>query len=195
LEWIDGECYQFASTGPCEDHQWFVLDSIVDGKPVAKCQDRRCEEGSVWSSNSCSCASLQLEDQNATVKTGIESHCKEGEQLVVSPYGVGVCAVNNNLNNRIFELLKDGTTSINCYVDENGKCRKSIQLRGRMDNEDEDFAEEDPFTSLIQWLEQFEKPSEEECFNGSADQKNLGAIEVIEVPASNESLTLLEEGL
>ena len=107
MSWIDGECYQLASTGPCEDSQWFVLDSIVDGRPVVKCKDRKCEEESVWFSKACSCVPLDLEDSNVTLKTGMESLCQEGTQIVVSPYGDGVCAVNieKSLDNRLENLV------------------------------------------------------------------------------------------
>jgi len=193
MSWIDGECYQLASTGPCEDSQWFVLDSIVDGRPVVKCKDRKCEEESVWFSKACSCVPLDLEDSNVTLKTGMESLCQEGTQIVVSPYGDGVCAVNieKSLDNRIFELLKDGSASINCYVDENGRCRKKFELGGRIDIIEVDEELEEDSLSQIEWLEQFAKPSENECTD--LDQKKVGQSEVIEVPAKNESISTLEE--
>ena len=75
--------------------------------------------------------------------------------------GQKIQSQNNGENNfipRIFELLKDGSASINCYVDENGRCRKKFELGGRIDIIEVDEELEEDSLSLIEWLEQFAKP-------------------------------------
>ena len=58
-------------------------------------------------------------------------------------------------------------TRQNCFVDENGKCRKILNLRGRIDisnttgTEDSDVEVEvndSDVMDLILWLQQFKKP-------------------------------------
>merc|ERR1719402_1594402 len=43
LPWSDGKCYQVASRGPCEAGSWLVLDGVVNGRPVMKCELQMCE--------------------------------------------------------------------------------------------------------------------------------------------------------
>ena len=90
IPWVDGQCYQLASTGPCDQDQWLVLDNIVDGLPRATCQNRRCGDTGVWMSQNCTCVTPKVTSRNSfSVSTG--GLCEDGEVILVSPYGDGVC--------------------------------------------------------------------------------------------------------
>ena len=80
IPWTDGQCYQLASSGPCPDGQWLVLDSIVNGKPRATCQDRKCGSEHVWWAENCTCVSLHAGE--VKLKTGLDSPCDEGEIIL-----------------------------------------------------------------------------------------------------------------
>merc|ERR1712061_914975 len=99
---FEGSCHQLASTGPCQPGHWLLLVEVKDGQVVAECQERKCEETSeVWWQPSCSCLG------NATVRTGVNP-CGEEGQVVVSPYGQGICsypADQGKIGNRIFENI------------------------------------------------------------------------------------------
>merc|ERR1712038_2039969 len=83
---FEGSCHQLASTGPCQPGHWLLLVEVKDGQVVAECQERKCEETSeVWWQPSCSCLG------NATVRTGVNP-CGEEGQVVLSPYGQGICS-------------------------------------------------------------------------------------------------------
>merc|ERR1712083_498497 len=129
---FEGSCHQLASTGPCQPGHWLLLVEVKDGQVVAECQERKCEETSeVWWQPSCSCLG------NATVRTGVNP-CGEEGQVVVSPYGQGICsypADQGKIGTRIFENIpvNDETafsraTLLNCYVDEANNCRRIFTL-------------------------------------------------------------------
>ena len=83
---FEGGCHQLASTGPCEAGQWLVLVAVLEGQVEAECRARRCGEQEVWLSGSCSC----LPATTAT-RSKVEEYCGEGGEVLVSPYGEGVC--------------------------------------------------------------------------------------------------------
>merc|ERR1712228_163611 len=145
---FEGSCHQLASTGPCQPGHWLLLVEVKDGQVVAECQERKCEETSeVWWQPSCSCLG------NATVRTGVNP-CGEEGNVVVSPYGQGICSYpadtvsqqqfqprvqvtqdQGKIRNRIFENIpvNDETafsraTLLNCYVDEANNCRRIFTL-------------------------------------------------------------------
>merc|ERR1712013_650563 len=79
VPWLDGKCYQLASTGPCQDGSWLLLDSVVDGNPIMKCKDKRCSDG-IWWSKTCSCIteSVLLKSQNldfSNISTFVRKAC------------------------------------------------------------------------------------------------------------------------
>merc|ERR1712088_693776 len=145
---FEGSCHQLASTGPCQPGHWLLLVEVKDGQVVAECQERKCEETSeVWWQPSCSCLG------NATVRTGVNP-CGEEGQVVLSPYGQGICSYpadtvsqqqfqprgqvtqdQGKIGNRIFENIpvNDETafsraTLLNCYVVEANNCRRIFTL-------------------------------------------------------------------
>ena len=81
-----GGCWQLASTGPCGPGRWLVLQEVVGGGARAECQGRRCKMDEVWWATSCSC----LAPPTAAPRAG-PGPCGEGGQVLVSPYGEGVC--------------------------------------------------------------------------------------------------------
>ena len=167
---FEGSCHQLASTGPCQPGYWLLLVEVKDGQVVAECQERKCEETSeVWWQPSCSCLG------NATVRTGVNP-CGEEGQVVVSPYGQGICsypADQGKIGNRIFENIpvNDETafsraTLLNCYVDEANNCRRIFtlgpqpardQARQGFQISGQDSQSTPSATSLIDWLGKFEK--------------------------------------
>ena len=157
VTWSDGECYPLASTGPCQPGHWLVLgDSHGPGYSL-KCQARDCPEEEVWWSPDCTCFPPTL-NQTARPKSGLESPCGDGQMLLVSPYGYGVCAFTENAL-RLFEQLtstssrtSEAATRKNCFLDENGMCRKTLNIRGTIINRIK------PETDLLTWLDQFPKP-------------------------------------
>jgi len=164
---FEGSCHQLASTGPCQPGHWLLLVEVKDGQVVAECQERKCEETSeVWWQPSCSCLG------NATVRTGVNP-CGEEGQVVVSPYGQGICsypADQGKIGNRIFENIpvNDETafsraTLLNCYVDEANNCRRIFTLGPQLGTRkgfqisQQDSQSTPSATSLIDWLGKFEK--------------------------------------
>merc|ERR1712110_1199098 len=166
---FEGSCHQLASTGPCQPGHWLLLVEVKDGQVVAECQERKCEETSeVWWQPSCSCLG------NATVRTGVNP-CGEEGQVVVSPYGQGMCSypAERKIRNTIFENIPvneetafSRATLLNCYVDEANNCRRIFTLgpQPARDQERQGFqisgqdAQSTPSaTSLIDWLGKFEK--------------------------------------
>ena len=90
--WSDGECYQLATTGPCQPGHWLVLDQDTEHHPgySPQCQQRVCGEEEVLWSPSCSCFPLQT-NTTLRLKADLLTPCQDGERLVVSPYGDGLC--------------------------------------------------------------------------------------------------------
>jgi len=209
LPWLDGTYYQLASTGPCQDGSWLVLDSVVDGAPVLKCKNKKCSDG-IWWPKTCSCIKnpvlLKAQSLDFTNIPNFVSPCETNEQILLNPYGDGICGCKDNydrdtdgkcheigkqgpcdenevfnsengvpacidpanVSNRIFDLIPANdpssrsalgaprATRKNCHVDEMGKCRKTLNLRGRIDVENKDEQVQD----LITWFGTFEKQPE-----------------------------------
>ena len=165
---FEGSCHQLASTGPCQPGHWLLLVEVKDGQVVAECQERKCEETSeVWWQPSCSCLG------NGTVRTGVNP-CGEEGQVVVSPYGQGMCSypAERKIRNTIFENIPAGVndetafsraTLLNCYVDEANNCRRIFTLGPQLGTRKgfqisrEDSQSTPSATSLIDWLGKFEK--------------------------------------
>jgi len=205
--WLDGKCYQLASTGPCKDDTWLVLDQIVNGEPIMKCKNKKCSYG-IWWAESCSCVTdrplLKTTGLNGINIQKLASPCAKSEQLLLNPYGEGICGCKDgfsqdekgecheigkqgpcnkkevfslqgeipscvsidDLSERIFDLIPENedpssrsslsvgkATRKNCHVDELGKCRKTLNLRGRIDVE----SNETNVENLIAWFGTFEK--------------------------------------
>ena len=74
-----GSCQGLATRGPCKEGEWLVLLGYSGGSPEVGCQERRCGEG-VWWGESCTCITP---DQ--------PNPCGEGGEVLVSPYGEGLC--------------------------------------------------------------------------------------------------------
>merc|ERR1712088_620642 len=169
---FEGGCHQLASTGPCQPGHWLLLVEVKEGQVVAECQERKCkEETEVWWQPSCSCLG------NATLRTSLNPCEAEEGQLMVNPYGEGICSYpaeeRGKLGTRIFENIpvNDETafsraTLLNCYVDEANNCRRILTLgpqpardgtRKGFQISREDSQSTPSATSLIDWLGKFEK--------------------------------------
>merc|ERR1712177_181221 len=101
---FEGGCYQLATTGPCQPGHWLLLvevvdkqdvdkqevdkqevdKQVVDKQVVAECKPRKCPEEEVWWTKSCSCLG------RASVRSS--NPCGENGELMVSPYGDGICS-------------------------------------------------------------------------------------------------------
>merc|ERR1712190_370313 len=87
-------CYQLATTGPCQPGHWLLLVEVVDKQNVdkqnvdkqvvAECKPRKCPEEEVWWTKTCSCLG------RASVRSS--NPCGENGELMVSPYGDGICS-------------------------------------------------------------------------------------------------------
>merc|ERR1712088_909438 len=161
---FEGGCHQLASTGPCQPGHWLLLVEVKEGQVVAECQERKCqEETEVWWQPSCSCLG------NATLRTSLNPCEAEEGQLVVNPYGEGICSYpaeeRGTLGKRIFENIpvNDETafsraTLLNCYVDEANNCRRIFTLGPQPARNQARFRAADTSETLIEWLAKFEKP-------------------------------------
>merc|ERR1712156_69559 len=91
---FEGGCYQLATTGPCQPGHWLLLVEVVDKQEVdkqvvdkqvmAECRPRKCPEEEVWWTKTCSCLG------RASVRSS--NPCGENGELMVSPYGDGICS-------------------------------------------------------------------------------------------------------
>merc|ERR1711953_1421204 len=138
-------CYQLATTGPCQPGHWPLLvevvdKQVVDKQVVAECKPRKCPEEEVWWTKTCSCLG------RASVRSS--NPCGENGELMVSPYGDGICSQpdvgdtdirtaekGSRLKNRIFENIPvncetcfSRATLLNCYVDQANNCRRIFTL-------------------------------------------------------------------
>ena len=167
---FEGGCHQLASTGPCQPGHWLLLVEVKEGQVVAECQERKCvEETEVWWQPSCSCLG------NATARTAGLNPCGEEGEVMVNPYGQGICSYpeeQGNFKTRIFENIpvNDETafsraTLLNCYVDEANNCRRIFTLGPQPARNQPRFGSAD---SLIEWLEKFEK-QEGDCSAANED--------------------------
>merc|ERR1712117_580559 len=154
---FEGDCYQLATTGPCQPGHWLLLVEVVDKQDVdkqvvAECKPRKCPEEEVWWTKTCSCLG------RASVRSS--NPCGENGELMVSPYGDGICSQpdvsetdirtaenqtadpqdsnadkGSRLKNRIFENIPvncetcfSRATLLNCYVDKANNCRRIFTL-------------------------------------------------------------------
>jgi len=192
VAWSDGECYQLASTGPCQAGHWLVLDISHREAQALTCRQRDCPQEEVWWSPSCSCFSL---NQTARPKSDLESPCLPSERLLVSPYGDGVCAPSED-SLRLFEYLSSSgsqssavATRKNCFIDENGRCRKTLNIRGRIAAENNiTNRTEDALQDLLTWLDLFPKPSTDCVIAGTEE------VAVRELDCHREGKVLFEDG-
>merc|ERR1712088_1008571 len=180
---FEGGCHQLASTGPCQPGHWLLLVEVKEGQVVAECQERKCkEETEVWWQPSCSCLG------NATLRTSLNPCEAEEGQLMVNPYGEGICNYpveeQGKIKKRIFENIpvNDETafsraTLLNCYVDEANNCRRIFPLgpqparnQARFGAADTLIDTADTADTLIEWLAKFEKPE------GDCSAENEDAI-------------------
>ncbi len=90
----DGRCHQLLQRGPCNDTEWLVLVEDFPGSVAIKCRSRRCpcspEEPQlceVWHEGGGECADRCV----VALAAEQEMLCRKGEQLLLSPFGVGVC--------------------------------------------------------------------------------------------------------
>merc|ERR1712113_1288252 len=81
---FEGGCYQLATTGPCQPGHWLLLVEVVDKQVMAECKPRKCPEEEVWWTKTCSCLG------RASVRS--TNPCGENGELMVSPYGDGICS-------------------------------------------------------------------------------------------------------
>merc|ERR1711899_71204 len=82
-------CYQLATTGPCQPGHWLLIvevvdKQVVDKQVVAECKPRKCPEEEVWWTKTCSCLG------RASIRSS--NPCGENGELMVSPYGDGICS-------------------------------------------------------------------------------------------------------
>jgi len=209
IPWLDGKCYQLASTGPCAEGSWLILDSIIDGNSIIKCKSKRCNEG-IWWPKTCSCINNSVLPKSQSLDFSnipdFVSPCDTNEQILLNPYGDGICGCKTNhirdtkgkcyeigaqgaceqgkvvssengetvcvnpanVTNRIFDLIpanenpasRSGlsvsrATRKNCHVDEQGNCRKTLNIRGRIDVENKEPNQQ--IQDLIGWFGTFEK--------------------------------------
>merc|ERR1712156_290502 len=83
-----------ATTAPCQPGHWLLLvevvdkqnvdKQVVDKQVVAECKPRKCPEEEVWWTMTCSCLG------RASVRSS--NPCGENGELMVSPYGDGICS-------------------------------------------------------------------------------------------------------
>jgi len=87
---VDRQCYSLLSQGPCGSMEWLVLVRS-GGRDQVVCQHRKCP---------CDPAmpefcEVEVEDSLCQCRVALaaaqDGLCDAGEQLLVTPYGVGVC--------------------------------------------------------------------------------------------------------
>jgi len=176
-----GSCYQLASTGPCAQGEWLVLAGVEEGVASFQCQKRKCAEDEVYWAPSCSCLAPQ------TIRAKEVSPCGEGGQLLISPYGEGMCGCQKGWevgfshgfeggNQGVCRRLEGNITTRGIFdnipVNDSTAYRRATRLncyvdeagncrrvwiKPRFQAEGVSKSAED----LIEWLESFEKPVEE----------------------------------
>ena len=120
----EGGCWQLASTGPCGPGQWLVLEGVEEGEVLLQCRERRCGQQEVWWPGTCSCLARDEKTRSGGV-------CGEGGEVMVTPYGEGVCGCKEG-----WEVGVDHGSS----GGQQGVCRSSpdwhsgIETRGIFDN-------------------------------------------------------------
>ena len=121
----EGGCWQLASTGPCDPGQWLVLEGVEEGEVLVQCRERRCSLQEVWWPETCSCLARGENTRSRAV-------CGKGGEVMVSPYGEGVCGCKEGWEVRVDHGSSGG---------QQGVCRRSspprpsgITTRGIFDN-------------------------------------------------------------
>jgi len=175
---FQGGCYHLASTGPCNPGEWLVLLSVTEeGVPEIQCQPRKCPETQIYWGQDCTCLKPSVNSGDLDDETRV---CGEGGEVLVSPYGEGVCGCRHgwevgrtpqghqganqgvcrrkSLQTRgIFDNIPVNdesqirrATQLNCYVDEDGNCRVPF-----------DFGPGARFgLNMEDWLDTFQKPND-----------------------------------
>lgn len=91
----DGQCYKLLEQGPCQDNHWLVLQDDYQGNIQVTCKRNQCpcrpenpQLCEVWYENPGKMCGSGCRVALAAAQDEI---CPEGEQLLVSPYGNGIC--------------------------------------------------------------------------------------------------------
>lgn len=95
---------------------------------------------------------------------------------MVSPYGDGVCAYGENtedtdedISSRLLDSIPLNAVKASrktCFVDEQGKCRKTLKVRIDWENDEEGSGDTGDIIDLasattqdlVEWLQQFKRP-------------------------------------
>jgi len=129
-----GACSTLASQGPCPPGSWLLLLGVQGEQVEVACTTRRCAEGEVWWSPTCSCLN----------PTTTPHPCGEGVEVLVSPRGAGLCGGCRKGWRKVGERCYMGAevrgifdelpvnegnsysqaTPLNCYMDHMGRCRR-----------------------------------------------------------------------
>ena len=89
--------------------------------------------------------------------------------MMVSPYGDGVCAYNEDISSRLLDSIPLNSVKASrktCFVDEQGKCRKTLKVRIDLENDEDGSGDTGDIVDLgsattqdlIEWLQQFKRP-------------------------------------
>merc|ERR1712115_319550 len=116
-------CYQLATTGPCQPGHWLLLvevvdKQVVDKQVVAECKPRKCPEEEVWWTKTCSCLG------RASVRSS--NPCGENGELMVSPYGDGICSQPDVGDTKIRTVEEQTAESQNSNADKGSRLKNRI---------------------------------------------------------------------
>merc|ERR1712115_172987 len=116
-------CYQLATTGPCQPGHWLLLvevvdKQVVDKQVVAECKPRKCPEEEVWWTKTCSCLG------RASVRSS--NPCGESGELMVSPYGDGICSQPDVGDTEIRTVEEQTAESQNSNADKGSRLKNRI---------------------------------------------------------------------
>lgn len=115
----DSQCYTLLHKGPCRDDEWLVLEEDGNGGVEIVCRERICpckgkdpQLCEVWYDEDDACRENKCRVALAAEQQGI---CEEGEQLLVNPFGMGVCGCRSDPphmkwadDGRCYELYTQG---------------------------------------------------------------------------------------
>jgi len=206
LIWHDGQCYQAASTGPCIENEWLLLQNIIENRPVLRCKSRRCSENEVWIN--CTCVDIS---QKLARLDLLGSVCGEGNgwDILISPYGQGICSCKTPIqdggicpskvqdldlsridfiNTRKSELVEEEqqetvATRQNCQLRDNNCQKGSIPSIHTVDKDEESLQ------NIIDWLNNFPSPDDSACFNNNSEE-DLARFEVDPKDSKDEKSTV-----
>jgi len=118
----DGQCYDLLSAGPCSRGEWLVLEA--DGRDDrVVCKTRTCPCDSVHPEY----CEVEVRDGDCQCKVAMaaaqDGLCDVGEQLLLDPYGFGVCGCISSPPHITWPV--DGK----CYpLSTQGPCNETFQL-------------------------------------------------------------------